>query len=119
MKDPSDISNHHFSNDEDILEALMTPENPCNDILHRPFFIPDEPSSWLDQFSLEVKYFIHGSVDWFKSQIPTPEAFEEGNMANISPTIKFYISMKPRILKDIVIDASFSPEEDTTYKTFF
>jgi hypothetical protein len=48
-----------------------------------------QPSTNAPICTIEGKYFIpYGHVDWFKNPIPTPEAFEEGNMANISPTIK-------------------------------
>ena len=66
---------------------------------HRSFFIPKEPVSPSDQFSVETKDFIHGKVDWFKYPILALDAFEEGNMANISPTIKVNISTKPEIVE--------------------
>jgi hypothetical protein len=58
-------------------------------------------------------------VDWFKNPIPTPDAFEEGNMANISPTIKIDISVKPGIIEEITLDAACSPEEVQAYKALF
>ena len=88
---PSDLSLFFFCNDEEILEALTTLEYPWYDIYHRSFFLPKELVLQSDQFSVETKYFIHGKVNWFKNPIPTPDAFEEGNMVNISPTIKIDI----------------------------
>jgi hypothetical protein len=38
-------------------------------------------------------------------------------MANISPTVKIHISIKPRIMEEITIGAACSPEELTTYKS--
>jgi len=46
---------------------------------------------------VESKDFIHGEVDWFKNTILALDDFEEGNMTNISPTIKINISNKPGI----------------------
>jgi hypothetical protein len=46
-------------------------------------------------YAVETKDFIpSGPIDWFKNPIPTPDDFEEGNMDNISPTIKIDISIK-------------------------
>ena len=86
---------------------------------HHTFFILDEPCSLSKTFYVEVKYFIHGKIDWFKNPIPTPDAFEEGNMANISPTIKVNISTNPEVLEYITLGASFSPEELASYKALF
>ena len=98
---------------------MTTPQYPWDDLHHHSFFIPDEPSSSSYQFYVETKDFIHGSVDWFKNPISGPESFEEGNMASIFPTIQVNISMKPGIVKNNMIDASFPPKEATTYKTHF
>ena len=41
------------------------------------------------QYYVKTKYCIPpGYVDWFKNHILAPDAFEEGNMVSISPTIK-------------------------------
>ena len=68
---------------------------------------------------METKDFIHGKVDWFKNPIPTPDAFEKGNMANISPTIKIDISTNSEIIEEIMLGASCSPEEVNAYTTLF
>ena len=114
INSPSDMSHHCFCNDEEILEALIAPEYPWDDMHHRSFFIPEGPMSLSDQFSVETKDSIHGKVDWFKNPIPSPDAFEEGNMANISPTIKINISTKLDIIEDIMLGASCSIEEVTS-----
>ena len=98
--DPSDLSLRCFRNDEEILEALTTPEYPWDGMHHRSFFLPKELVSQSDQFFMETKYFIHGKVDWFKNSIPAPDAFEEGNMVNISPTIKIDISTNNEIVEE-------------------
>ena len=48
-----------------------------------------------------------------------PNAFEEGNMANISPTIKINISTTPEVIKEIMLGASCSREEVASYKALF
>ena len=72
-----------------------------------------------DQFFVETKDFIHGKVDWFKNPIPAPNSFEEGNMANISPTIKINISTNPEVVEEIMLGASYSPKEFSSYKALF
>ena len=97
LNDPFDLSTHCFSNDEEILEAPLAPEYPWDDMHHHSFFIPEEPLSSLDQYSVEAKDFIHGKFDRFKNPIPATNAFEEGNMVNILPTIKVNISTNPKV----------------------
>ena len=46
----------------------------------------------------------------------TPDAFEEGNMANISPTIKINISTNPEVVEEIMLGAFCSSEEVASYK---
>ena len=68
---------------------------------------------------METKYFIHGKVDWFKNPILALDSFEEGNMANILPTIKINISTNPDIVEEILLGASYSSEEVASYKALF
>ena len=107
---PSDLSLRCFRNDEEILEALTTSKYPWDDMHHRSLFLSKELVSQSDQFSVETKDFIHRKVDWFKNPIPTPDAFEEGNMANISPTIKINISTNLDVVEEIMLGASCSSE---------
>jgi len=51
--------------------------------------------------------------------IPAPDAFEEGSMANIPPTIKVDISVTPGVTENRLIGASCSPEEVAAYKALF
>ena len=86
---------------------------------HRSFFLLKELVLQSDQFSVETKDFIHGKVDWFKKPIPAPDAFEEGNMVNIFPTIKIDISTNFEIVEENMLGASFSLEEVDAYTTLF
>ena len=116
---PSDLSLHCFRNDEEILEALTALKYSWDDMHHRSFFLLKELVSQSDQFSVETKDFIHGKFDWFKNPIPAPDSFEEGNMANISPTIKINISTNSEIVEEIMLGASCSPKEVAAYKALF
>jgi hypothetical protein len=49
----------------------------------------------------------------------THDVFAEGNLNNISPTIPIDISVKPRLVENVHIGASCSPEEIVTYTALF
>jgi hypothetical protein len=71
-------------------------------------------------YTVETKYFIpSGDIDWFNNPIPAPDSFEEGNMANISPTIKIDISIKTGVVEEITIGTAFTPQEILAYKALF
>ena len=116
---PSDLSLCFFHYDEEILEALTALKYPWDDMPHRLFFLPKELVSQSDQFFVETKDFIHGKFNWFKKPIMALDTFEEGNMANISPTIKINISTNPEVVEEIMLGASCSLEEVATYKALF
>jgi len=100
LQDP--LYSHIFQYDEDILEELTTPHFPWNALYHRACFLSQEAFHCPIQTSIctiETKDFIpSGNIDLFNNPIPTPYAFEEDNMDNISPTIKIDISITPRII---------------------
>ena len=68
---------------------------------------------------METKDFIHGKVDFFKNPIIAPGVFEEGNMVNISPTIKIDISTNSDIVEEIMLGASCSLKEVNAYTALF
>lgn len=73
-----------------------------------------------NRFTIETKDFIPSShIEWFQNSKPTLDAFEEGNMANISPTIHINISHVPRAIKNISVGGSWSPIEITDLKHLF
>jgi hypothetical protein len=49
----------------------------------------------------------------------THDVFAEGNLSNISPTISIDILVKPRIVENVYIGASCSPDEIFTYTALF
>jgi hypothetical protein len=112
-----------FHCDEDILEELTTLYFPWNALHHRELFLSHEafdPPNQASVCAIETKDFIpSGHIDWFNNPIPTPNAFEEGIMANISPTIKINIFIKLRIIEEITIGVALSPEELMDYKALF
>ena len=50
MDDTSNLSSHCFNNDDENLEALLSPKYPWDAIHHCSFFIPRKPSSTSDQY---------------------------------------------------------------------
>jgi hypothetical protein len=71
-------------------------------------------------YTIETKDFIpSGPINWFNNPIPALDAFEEGNMANIYPTIKIDISIKNGIVEEIIIGATCTPQEIDAYKALF
>jgi hypothetical protein len=113
----------HFQCDKEILEELNHPDSPRDVLHHCALFSPQEtpmPPNQNPIHAVETKDFIpSGPIDWFNNPIPAPDAFEEGNMANISPTIKIDISIKNGILEEIIIGAACTPQEIDTYKSLF
>jgi hypothetical protein len=120
---PNPLYSCIFHCDEDILEKLTTPDYPWNTLHHRVLFLSHESFDSPSQASIcaiETKDFIpSGHIDWFNNPIHAPDAFEEGNMANISPTVKIDISIKPGIIEEITIGVACSSEELTAYKALF
>jgi hypothetical protein len=117
------LYSHHFQCDEEILEEIQCPDSPWDALHHRALFLPQEalmPSNHNPIYTVETKDFIPpGPIDWFNNPIPAPDAFEEGNLSNISPTIKIDISIKDGIVEEIIIGAACTPQEISAYKTLF
>jgi hypothetical protein len=117
------LYSRHFHCDKDILEELTTPYYPWDALHHRVLFLSQEaftPPNQHPIYAVETKDFIpSGHIDWFNNPISTPDAFEEGNMANIYLTIKIDISIKNGVIEEITIGAACTPQEITTYKSLF
>jgi hypothetical protein len=113
----------HFHFDEEILKELNHPDYPWDELHHRALFFPQEASTPPKQppiYAVKTKDFISsGPINWFKNPILSLDAFEKGNMANISPTIKIDISIKNGIIEEITIGVACTPQEITAYKALF
>jgi hypothetical protein len=100
---PDPLYSRIFHCDEDILEELTTPDFPWNALHHIALFLSQEAFSPPRQGSIcaiKTKDFIPSRhMDWFNNPISILDAFEEGNMANISPTVKIDISIKLGIIE--------------------
>jgi hypothetical protein len=112
-----------FHCDEDILEVLNTPDYPWDALHHKALLFPQESSMPPNQhpiYTVESEDFIPSwHINWFNDPILIPDAFEEGNIANISLTIKIDISIKDGVIKEITICVTCTPQEITAYKALF
>jgi hypothetical protein len=119
--DPQYFRQFHY--DEDILEDLTKPDFPWYTLHHRVLFPSQQAFTRPNQnpiYTFKNKYFLPSRhIDWFNNPIHSLDSFEEGNMANISPTTKIDISIKSGVLEEITIGAACSPEKFTTYKALF
>ena len=101
------LYSRQFHCDEDILEELSKPDFPWYALHHRALFPSQATFTPLNQnpiYTIETKDVLPSRhIDWFNNPIPAPDAFEEGNMANISPTIKIDISIKSGVIEEITI----------------
>jgi hypothetical protein len=117
------LYSQNFQCNKEILEEINCLESPWDALHHRKLFSPQEapmPPNQNPIYTIETKDFIpSGPIDWFNNPIPTPNVFEEGNMANISPTIKINISIKNGIIEEITIGAACTPQKITAYKYLF
>jgi hypothetical protein len=70
-----------------------------------------QPPSDAPVCTIEAKDFIPLAM-WTGSKIQYPHLmhFEEGNMENISPTIKIDISVKPNVMEEITLGVTCSLE---------
>lgn len=94
----------------------MEPKCLWDTMHHRSLFLPEKTFAPIDAlnhdiYTIESKYFLPSiQFDWFKNATLAPDSFEEGNMSNISPTIKVDISNKSGIAEEILLGATCSLE---------
>jgi hypothetical protein len=93
-----------FTN-ETIMEVMCPIEKPWEISHHRSSFIPTT-----DQLKrLDLELTIGKKFDWFKSPFLAQPIFVEGNLSNISTTIRINISSNPNVIKNIMIGVDCSP----------
>jgi hypothetical protein len=102
-----------FPTDEMIMSVLD--DTPWDDGHHHSIL-------FLEQQTLENYQRIStSSTVVVISTVPqsTRDVFAEGNLSNISPMIPIDILVKPRIVENVHLGASCSPEEIVTYTSMF
>ena len=101
---------------------MTSPNYPWDGLHHQSYYLPQvaKPSLSSNQFAIKTKDFISfGHIDQFQNPVPTLDVFEQRNMANISPTIKIDISLKPSITENVIIEVSCSSTQITYLKHLF
>ena len=90
-------------------------EIPWNIIHHHSSFLPslDEIPSCLEA------YVSHSPTPALQTPIWVHKVLSEGNMGNINSKILLDVSVKPRIIENIHIGVSFSPDEIRIYSRLF
>jgi hypothetical protein len=102
-----------FPTDKMIMSVME--DTPWDDGHHRSIL-------FLEQHTLE-NYQRISTLSTVVIILTIPESahdvFSKGNLRNISPTIPLDISIKPRIIENVHIGASCSPDEVVTYTSLF
>jgi hypothetical protein len=102
-----------FPTDEMIMSIME--DTPWDDGHHRSIlFLEQQTLENYQRISTPSTIVVISTV----SQ-STRDVFAEGNLSNISPTIPIDISVKPRIVENVHIGASCSPDEIVTYTSLF
>jgi hypothetical protein len=99
---------------DDMIMSVME-DTPWDDGHHRSIL-------FLEQHTLEnYQQISTPSTVVVISTVPATshDVFAKGNLSNISPTIPIDIYIKPRILENVHIGASCSPDEIVTYTSLF
>jgi len=107
-----DPFSHTFTTDESIMEIMML-DDASWDNHHHSSSLPDSIEDNLsDVYQPNI-------VKCFTNYVSIHKFDSENNISNIEETIPLDIHVKPNIVKNIHIGASFSPFENKTYKSLF
>ena len=104
------------------MEGMTSPDYPWNDLHHRSYYLPQATiiTQSSGQYTIKAKDIISlRHIDWFWHPIPTPDAFEEGHMTSVSPTLKIDISLTPEVIENISVGESYSPSKVAEIKLIF
>jgi hypothetical protein len=110
--DPLDLV---LPSDKVILEAMIGPDKPCDDIHHKSYFLPKLKT-------IEVVEFIqvmNGDAPCPINPLSTHRIYDEGNMESIAKTIPIDISRTPCIMENVFVGAYCSPEENQIFTELF
>jgi hypothetical protein len=97
-----------------IMSVMSMEDTPwVNDGHHRSIL-------FLEQHTLESYQWI-STPSTVVSSIPesTYDVIYEGNLSNVSPTVPLDISIKPGVVENFHIGATYSNDEVVTYKAIF
>jgi hypothetical protein len=112
---PHDFLDITFPSGEGILEAMIGPDMPWEDLHHRSYFLPDLERIERDEF----RSIMSDIVGHIVVPLDKHDIYVEGNMKNISPTIVINISRTPSKVENVHISADCLPEEIHIYTDLF
>jgi hypothetical protein len=102
---------------------------PIDDMIMLVMSMEDTP--WDDGNHCSIIFLEHDTIERYQwiltmstvviSSVPesTHDVLYEGNLSDILPTIPLDISIKPRVMENVHIGASYSTDEFHTYKPLF
>lgn len=114
-QDSLDPLNETFPTDESIVEVMSLDETPWNGLHQCSPFLPnlDEIPSYLEAF------VSHCPTPPLQTHVLVHSVLLEGNMGNITATMPLNIFVKPKIVENIHIGVSHSPDEIRVYTQLF
>jgi hypothetical protein len=92
--------------DKSILEDMYGPNWPWDDMHHCSYFLPELVKIEHDDFTSTLTEMVNHSM----VPLDTHGIYDEGNMANIYPTIMIDISHIPGKIENVYIGADYFPE---------
>ena len=88
-----------FPLDEAIIEAMLRVEPPWEELHHRSYFLPELDRLEREDFGEVLSERIGSPM----VPLSSPSLMDDGNMANISPTIPINISRDPGRIENVYI----------------
>jgi hypothetical protein len=104
-----------FPLDEEIIEAMTSPDRPWDDLHHKSYFLPELRRIEAGEFTLNMT----GDKACPINPLATQVVYAEGNMETISQMILIDISRIHGIMENIFIGADCSPEDIQIYIDLF
>jgi len=104
-----------FPSSEEILEALIGPNRPWDDLHHRSYFLSE-----LRRIEVrELASTVNGDKSCPINPLAMHGVYGEDNMESITTTIPIDISETLCIVENVFIEADFYPKEVITYTELF
>jgi hypothetical protein len=101
--------------DEVVIEAMIIPDKPWEDIHHRSYFLPELSRIEVGEFTVTMT----GDQSCPINLLATHEIYAKGNMETILEIVPINISQNPGVMENIFVGADFSPEEIQIYTDLF
>ena len=110
-----DCLDDFFPSDEAIIEAMFGVEPPWEELHHRSYFLPELNHMEYEDF----REILSEKIGSLVVPLSSPGLMDDGNMANISPTIPINISRDPENIENVYIGADCSHADIQEYTKLF